>query len=214
MSKPILSPAASRRFPRWRACAAVLAAAAIGLLAVTATPTSVQAHDYKVGTIKIDHPWTRVTPPGAKVAGGFMTLTNTGSETDRLVGGTFALSERIEIHEMKVDSGLMTMKELKDGLEIAPGATVTLRPGSYHAMFMGLSSSPKLDESVAGTLVFEKAGRIDVMYAVAPLGAKTSDAKTADHSGHDHSDHDHSAHKHDDAAGKKHDNHKAGHHGH
>ncbi len=155
---------------------------------------SAPAHEYSAGALKIGHPWTRVTPPGAKVAGGFMTVTNTGTEADKLTGGTFELSERVEIHEMKVEGGIMRMNEVAGGLEIPPGGTVELRPGSYHVMFMGLSASPQEGKPVSGTLTFEKAGTIDIIYAVAPLGAKTADDKgapKADHGGHGaHGGHD------------------------
>lgn len=166
-------------------------AAAVAIALASAVPPA-QAHDYKAGALEIDHPWTRVTPPGAKVAGGFLTITNTGSEPDRLVGGTFALAERVEVHEMKVEGGIMRMNEVSGGLEIPAGGTVELKPGSYHVMFMGLSASPEEGKPVAGTLTFEKAGAVDIVYAVAPLGAKTADDKGAaakgapkgDHGGH------------------------------
>jgi copper(I)-binding protein len=132
------------------------------------------AHDYTVGSLKIDHPWTRGTPPSAKVAGGFMTITNTGSVPDRLIGGTFPLAGRFELHEMSMDGGVMRMRELAQGLEIKPGETVTLKPGSFHVMFMELKEPLKAGEPVKGTLVFEKAGTITVEYMVEAIGSKGS----------------------------------------
>lgn len=146
--------------------------------------------------VTIDKPWTRVTPPGAKVAGGFVTITNGGSESDRLVGGSFALSKSVEVHEMSMKDGVMRMQEVSGGLDIAPGATVELKPGSYHLMFIGLTGTPKEGEPVKGTLRFEKAGEVAVEFAVAPLGAKSPGGKMdggqdkgeMDHGGH-HMDH-------------------------
>src|SRR6185503_11771919 len=83
-----------------------------------------QAHDYKVGAIAIDHPWTRATPKNAPVAGGYLKITNTGTTPDRLTGGSVEVAKRFEIHEMKMDGGVMKMRELKDGLDIPAGATV------------------------------------------------------------------------------------------
>lgn len=125
---------------------------------------------YKAGSLTIDAPWARATPAGAKVAGGFMKITNSGTEPDRLIGGTVPFAGRFEVHEMAVNNGVMTMRELSKGLEIKPGETVELKPGGYHLMFMDLKSGLKEGEVVKGTLVFEKAGKVDVEYKVGPIG--------------------------------------------
>ncbi|MEQ8823511.1 MAG: copper chaperone PCu(A)C [Filomicrobium sp.] len=148
-------------------------------------------HKAASGTVKIGTPWTRVTPPGAKVAGGFVTLTNTGDTEDRLIGGSFELAGRVEVHEMSVIDGVMRMNEVDGGIELAPGATVELKPGSYHLMFMELKASPKLGQPVKGTLKFANAGEVEVSFSVAELGAKTLDGK-ASAKGGDH--HDHGSH--------------------
>ena len=144
------------------------------LVACVATnmPDQVRAGEKAAG-IKIEKPWTRVTPPGAKVAAGFMTITNTGNEADRLVSGSVALAKTVEIHEMSMKDGIMRMNEVDAGLEIAPGATVVLKPGGYHLMFMGLTAEPQEGQPVKGKLKFEKAGEVAVEFAVAPLGAKS-----------------------------------------
>lgn len=146
-----------------------LAALATGL-ALLATPAA--ADDAKIGDIVITKPWTRVTPPGAKVAGGFMKITNTGKTADRLVGGSIAIANKLEVHEMTMDGGMMKMREVAGGLEIKPGDSVELKPGSYHVMFIDLMSPPAEGKPVKGTLQFEKAGKVDISYDVAPMGAK------------------------------------------
>lgn len=143
-----------------------VAVVAIGL----ALPAA--ARDFSVGGIKIEQPWTRVTPEGAKVAGGFMKITNTGKEADTLVGGTFPLAAVFQVHHMTMDGGVMKMSELASGLEIAPGASVELKPGSYHVMFMDLKQPIKASETIKGSLIFKKAGMVEIEYMVAPLGAK------------------------------------------
>src|SRR5436309_7970172 len=145
------------------------------LLAVLAT--SAQAHEYQVGPIAIDHPWTRATPKNAPVAGGYMKITNTGTTPDRLVGGSTEVAKRFEIHEMKMDGGVMKMRELKDGLEIPPGATVELKPGSYHIMMMNLSRPFTKGDKVKGSLTFEKAGKVDVEFAVEGIGGSPAGMK-------------------------------------
>jgi copper(I)-binding protein len=139
------------------------------VLAFSAAP--VLAHEFKAGSLEIVHPWTRATPGGATVGGGYVTIVNKGSEPDRLVGGSFEQSERLEIHEMGVKDGVMTMRPLEGGLEIKPGQTVALKPGGYHLMLQKLKAPLKEGEKVDGTLVFEKAGTVKVYFTVAPLGA-------------------------------------------
>ena len=124
----------------------------------------------KAGALTIAGPWSRATPGGAKVAGGFMTITNNGTEADRLVGGTVPFAGRFELHEMATQGGVMTMRELSKGLEIKPGETVELKPGGYHIMFMDLKSGLKEGQTIKGTLAFEKAGKVDVEFRVGPVG--------------------------------------------
>jgi uncharacterized protein YcnI/copper(I)-binding protein len=128
------------------------------------------ANVFKAGALTIEAPWARATPGGAQVAGAFMKITNNGAEPDRLVGGTVPFAGRFEVHEMAMDGGVMKMRELSKGLEIKPGETVELKPGGYHVMFMGLKSGLKEGQTVKGTLVFEKAGKVEVEYRVGPVG--------------------------------------------
>ena len=140
--------------------------AAVCLLALPAG-----AQDYKIGSIEITTPWTRATPPSARTGGGFMTITNKGTVADRLVSARSNASDKVEIHEMQMDGNVMRMRELGNGLEIPPGATVMLKPGSYHIMFMELKAPLAKDAKVPLTLVFEKAGSIDVQLNVEAMGA-------------------------------------------
>jgi copper(I)-binding protein len=139
------------------------------VVALVAGP--VLAHDYKVGTLHIDHPWSRATPEGAKVAGGYLTITNMGTAPDKLIGGSFELAGRVEIHEMAMTNGVMTMREVAGGLVIPPGGKVELKPGGYHVMFMELKRALKKDEKIKGTLVFEKAGTLAVEFEIGAIGA-------------------------------------------
>ena len=141
-------------------------AAAAALLA-----SSAWAADYKLGSLEIDQPWTRATPSTAKAGGGFVTITNKGTTADRLVAARSAASDKVELHEMKMDGSVMRMRELDKGVEIPPGATVMLKPGGYHIMFMELKAPFAKDAKVPVTLVFEKAGTIDVPFTVEAMGA-------------------------------------------
>ncbi len=139
------------------------------------------AHGSKVGDLTIGHPWSRATPNGAKIGGGYLSVTNNGSVSDRLLGGSVSLADHVEIHEMKMDGGVMQMRQLSDGIEIKPGETVTFAPGGYHLMFMDLKAPLKEGEMVKGQLKFEKAGIVDVEFKVDAIGAmgKTSGDKTS-----------------------------------
>ena len=141
------------------------------------------AHDYKLGPLSIGHPWSRATPPGAEVAAGYLTIANEGAEPDRLVEATIVGVGRVQIHAMTEEGGVMTMRPLPDGLEIPAGETVALAPGGYHLMLMDLAGPLKDGEHVSGTLRFEKAGTLDVEFAVGPLGGEPA-AGHGDHKAH------------------------------
>jgi len=129
------------------------------------------APSFRAGNLVITAPWVRATPKGAPVAGGYLTVRNSGSEPDRLIGGSFAAAGRFEVHEMTMDSGVMRMRPLTDGFEIKPGQTVEFKPGgSHHLMFMGLKEQLKAGDTVKGTLQFAKAGTVEVVYRVGAMG--------------------------------------------
>jgi copper(I)-binding protein len=132
------------------------------------------AHDYTVGTLKIGHPWARATPKGASVGAGYLSITNTGTTADRLLGGATDAASRFEVHEMTMDNGVMKMRPLANGLIIAPGKTVTLAPGGYHVMFVGLKRPLVKGEHLDATLRFEKAGTVKVYLLVEGIGAMHS----------------------------------------
>lgn len=152
----------------------LLRAAALGLACALAT--SAAAHDIVAGGLRIEAPWMRATPGGAKVAAGYLRVTNAGPSPDRLVGGSLPIAGRVEIHSMSHEGGVMKMRPVEGGLEIKPGETVELKPGGYHLMFMDLTGGAKEGDTVEGTLVFEKAGTVGVPFPVGGLGAPSAPA--------------------------------------
>ncbi|KGF70480.1 hypothetical protein LL06_05040 [Hoeflea sp. BAL378] len=155
--------------------ALLLSAALIALSSASAF-----AHDFKLGALEIEHPYARATPPNAPVSGGYMTIRNTGAEADRLLTGEAAFAERVEIHEMAMDGEVMKMRQLTDGLEIPAGGEVVLKPGSFHIMFIGIDSQFKPGETRKATVVFEKAGAIELEFQVEDIKAM-QDATKMDH---------------------------------
>ncbi len=147
-----------------------LGLAILGLGFLFAGVHAALAHDFKVGDLEIEHPWSREAPAGARVAGGYFVVKNTGSAPDRLVSVTSDISAKAEVHEMAVSDGVMTMRPVEGGLEIPAGGTVALKPGGYHLMFMDLKQRPKKGETFPATLTFEKAGAVTVELAVEDPG--------------------------------------------
>ena len=98
------------------------------------------AETYTVGSIEIGNPWARATPKGAPVGGAYMTITNKGAEADRLIGASSPIASQMEVHQMTMDKGVMSMRPVPGGLEIKPGQTVVLNPESLHLMLTGLES--------------------------------------------------------------------------
>jgi copper(I)-binding protein/uncharacterized protein YcnI len=132
-----------------------------------------------LGALALTGPFSRATPPNAPVAGGFLTIANTGAEDDRLTGAASEAAGRMEIHEMIMEGDVMKMRALEDGLPLPAGQTVELKPGGFHLMFMDLKQPLVEGETVEVTLTFEKAGQITV-----PLAIGARNAGAALHGGH------------------------------
>ena len=157
---------------------AVLFAAAIVLVGGMAA-----AETYSAGGLQIGNPWARATPSGASVGAGYLTITNKGTEPDRLVGGSAAPASRFEVHTTIMEQGVAKMRPVT-ALEIKPGETVELKPGGMHVMFMGLKQPLKQGQKLKGTLVFEKAGTVAIEFTVQAVGAPAPGGGHGGHHGH------------------------------
>jgi copper(I)-binding protein len=138
-----------------------------GLLAAPA-----RAEEVKAGDLVITQAWSRATPNGAKIGGGYLTIENKGAVADRLTGVSADIAGKVEVHEMAMNNGVMTMRPLDKGLAIDPGKTVKLAPGGYHLMMFDLKSPLKQGDKLPVTLEFEKAGKVTVSLDVEGIGAK------------------------------------------
>src|SRR4030081_3331501 len=132
----------------------------------------VHAEEVKVGDLVITQAWSRATPGGAKVAGGYLTIENKGSAPDRLIGGSADLADKVQVHEMATNNGVMTMRPLDKGLAIEPGKTVKLAPGGCDLMLVDLKSPLRRGEKRRVRLDFEKGGRVKFSFVVRGRGAK------------------------------------------
>ncbi|MCE4558160.1 copper chaperone PCu(A)C [Roseateles cellulosilyticus] len=113
-------------------------------------------------------PWVRATVPGQQATGLFVELKSPTAA--RLVGGTSPVAASVEVHEMRMDGGVMRMRALS-GLDLPAGQAVSLRPGSYHIMLMGLRSAVKAGDTVPVTLTIERAGKTETLQLQAPARA-------------------------------------------
>jgi copper(I)-binding protein len=123
-----------------------------------------------LGSIEIREPWARAASARSRQGAGFVTLTNKGSEPDRLVGARSPAVERIEIHAIKVVGPNMQMRPRAEGLVLPAGVTLTLKPRGYHLLLIGLAAPLAPGALLPVTLVFEKAGTIDIELAAGEPG--------------------------------------------
>jgi periplasmic copper chaperone A len=117
--------------------------------------------------------WVRGTVPQQRASGLFAEITST--KGGRLVAVSSPVAAVVEIHEMAMEGNVMRMRALPDGLALPAGKTVTLRPGGYHVMLMGLKQQLKAGEKIPFTLTVEDADKtretISIEAPVRALGA-------------------------------------------
>ena len=145
----------------------ILAIAAVAAIAVA---SGASAHEYQLRALRIDHPFARATPPGARSGGVFLSVENKGDRTDRLLTVSTPVAGTAELHQMVMDAGVMRMRAVA-GLDVKPGDRLVLKPGGYHVMLADLKRPLQAGDSFPLTLAFEKAGSIEVSVVVESMGA-------------------------------------------
>jgi copper(I)-binding protein len=138
----------------------------VALYAGVASP-----HSHEKGDIQVRHPWSRATPPGAKVAAGYMEIRNNGRQPDKLVSATTIAAQRVEMHVTERDGDVIRMREVKS-LEIPARERYELRPGGSHLMLVDIVRPLKKGEKLAMRLVFERAGELEIELEVQDLGSR------------------------------------------
>ena len=136
------------------------------LLMVAAVPAFAQS-----SSIQVANPWAPATPSGAKTGAVYMTIDNKLSIADRLTGLSSEVAKKLQIHETKMENGIMKMREISGGLPVPAGGSVVLKPGGYHVMLIDLNRPLKAGETFPVTLVFEKAGKVSITVSVQSMGA-------------------------------------------
>ena len=105
-------------------------------------------------TVKVENAWVRATAPGQKVAAGFMELTADADMT--LIGGSSPISRRFELHFMRMQDGVMEMRQMQE-IKLPKGETVSLEPGGLHVMFIDLNNRIEPGQIVPITLIVKSA---------------------------------------------------------
>ncbi len=126
------------------------------------------AHGGRAGDVEIGHPFATPSLAGTTNGAAYLaSLDNTGAAADRLLRASSAAAERVELHSMAVDAqGVMRMREV-DAIELAPKASIKMRPGTgFHLMLIGLKQPLKEGASFPMTLEFERGGKVEVKVVV------------------------------------------------
>jgi copper(I)-binding protein len=142
-----------------------------GMVIAYSVSTTAMATDYKAGSLAISGPWSRATPKGAQTGVDYMTIKNSGTTSDRLIGGSVDVADDFELHVMTIENGIARMRELSE-IEIKPGQAIEFKPGGSHVMFVNLKNPLSKGEHINGTLVFERVGKVQIEYSVEGIGAQ------------------------------------------
>ena len=132
--------------------------------ALSARPALAGPHDFSAGLVQITHPWTRPTAAGQNAA-GYFGLHNTGPGPETLLRVECLLAARVTLHESRMSRGVMGMRMLPV-LAIPAGGMITLAPAGLHIMLEHIRRPFALGERIAATLVFQRAGRVAIAFAV------------------------------------------------
>jgi hypothetical protein len=128
------------------------------------------AHEYTSKSVTVAHPWARATPGGVKVGGAYLEMRAAAESGDRLIAAKSPVAGAAELHSHIMENGIARMRRV-DAIVVPAGKSVTLRPGGYHLMLTDLKAPLKEGDLLKLTLVFEKAGEIEVEATVEPIGA-------------------------------------------
>jgi copper(I)-binding protein len=128
--------------------------------------------------VKVQDPWIRATVPGQMATGMFAQIT--AASDAKLISASSPVAAVVEVHEMKMDQGVMKMRAVT-ALDLPAGKSVELKPGGYHVMLMDLQQTMKAGDVVPVTLVVQGAdGRKESI----EVRATVRGMQTGKHSGH------------------------------
>lgn len=138
---------------------------------VIAVAAGLAAQAAWAANVSVTDAWARATMPGQQVSGAYMQIQ---ADADaRLVSVSSPAVPRVEVHEMKMDGGVMRMREVKS-IDLPKGKTVSLEPGGFHIMLMNLKKPIAAGDVIPLTLVVESGGKqqtVEVKAEARAMGA-------------------------------------------
>lgn len=157
-----------------RSLSLVTLLAATALLAPLPGAPAAMAHNHggetASGGAVISQPHAKATMPGAQVAAAYMQVQNTGKTPFTLVSASSPVCEKVELHTMSMEGGVMRMRQITGGVTVKPGQTVSFFPGGMHLMLMGLRQQLAAGTSIPVTLTFSGAPAQTIQFPVQAMG--------------------------------------------
>lgn len=120
----------------------------------------------QANSLQVESAWARPNPAVVPNSAAYLKMTNTGAVADRLLEVSGDVAARVELHETRLESGMMSMRPLTEGVAIAPGATLILAPHGLHVMLIELRAPLEAGQTFPLTLRFERAGEVTVTVTV------------------------------------------------
>lgn len=149
------------------------------LLSLSVMATA-QCNEFEVGSLTIDHPWSRSTPPVAQTGAAYFTVKNEGYEADRLLSAESDVADLVQLHTHRMEEGVMRMREVK-AVDLPVGVDTVFEPGGLHVMLIGLNAPLAEGGSFPLTLNFERAGPVTVEVEIVAPGAEVPTGGSAPH---------------------------------
>ena len=148
---------------------------AVTLLTLAACNQGGGAGSGETATVQVAGAICRPTPVGRQMTGCYLTMT--APAADRLVSASSPDANLVQIHESRIESGMMMMQELREGLPLPAGEAVALAPGGNHLMLLGVKEPLVAGDTVALTLTFEASPAVEVTATVGQPAPAASSAQ-------------------------------------
>lgn len=154
----------------------IAAAALAAILLLAGGPVAAFAQTAPAASVKITNAWARATPAGAQNGAAYATLQS--AAPDRLTGVSSPIAAKAELHEMSMNGTVMQMREV-GGVDLPAGKPVTLKPGGFHIMLLGLKQPLHPGDKVPLTFTFAKTAPQQTEATVGSIGAMGPGGTTA-----------------------------------
>ena len=142
-------------------CSILLLLAALGVAAA--------AQEFPLGSLTITDPWSRELPPVAPNGAAYFEVENRGANADRIVSVHTPIAKRAELHTHEMDGNVMSMRHLHS-VEVPAHGAVSFEPEGLHVMLFGLKEPLQHGKRYPLTLVFEKAGEVEISVEIRGSG--------------------------------------------